>query len=194
MLALLAATSLVAGFFAYIYTIKRQTYLLVWTFGWALYALQFLAPALSRWVPEGPLEVAVSRWIYVLASICFFLGAQLYAQHKPWYTAAVVTAAVLGLWSAGNAVHLISIPVVIPSAALFLAIAVIFWRESRRQETLADHLLALSFAAWAVLRISLFLFFQQANTGPRKSWWNGVRLGQQRKEFFRGAIKFRGRF
>ena len=47
-LALLAATTLVAGFFAYIYSIKRQNYLLVWTFGWALYSLHFLGSALSR--------------------------------------------------------------------------------------------------------------------------------------------------
>ena len=32
-LALLAATSLVAGFFAYIYSLKRQMYLLLWTGG-----------------------------------------------------------------------------------------------------------------------------------------------------------------
>src|ERR1700710_2715239 len=55
MVALLAATALVAGFFAYIYTIKRQTYLLVWTFGWLFYSLHFLAPALWLWIPEGPL-------------------------------------------------------------------------------------------------------------------------------------------
>jgi hypothetical protein len=70
MFALLAATSLVAVFFAYIYTIKRQTYLLCWTFGWALYSLHFLAPAVSKWIPEGPLELAVSRWLYAAASIC----------------------------------------------------------------------------------------------------------------------------
>ena len=38
-LALLATTSLVAGFFAYIYSLKRQVYLLLWTAGWSLFAL-----------------------------------------------------------------------------------------------------------------------------------------------------------
>ena len=61
MLALLAATALVAGFFAYIYTIKRQSYLLVWTIGWAFYSLHFLAPVLSRWIPEGPVEISLTR-------------------------------------------------------------------------------------------------------------------------------------
>jgi diguanylate cyclase (GGDEF)-like protein/putative nucleotidyltransferase with HDIG domain len=162
MLALLSATALVAVFFAYIYTIKRQTYLLYWTFGWALYALHFLGPAISRWVPEFPLEMHLNRWLYAVASILFFLGAQLYSQHKPWIVPAIVTAGVLGLWTIGNAVHLISISMAIPSAVLFVAIAIIFLQESRRQETLADRLLAISFASWAILRISLFLYLQNS--------------------------------
>ncbi len=161
-LALLAATSLVAIFFAYIYSIKRQTYLLIWTFGWAFYALHYVGPALWRWIPDGPVETAVSRWIYAVASLCFFLGAQLYSQRKPWFTAAIITAAVLGMWAAANAFNLISVPVVIPSAALFIAVAIIFWQESLRQETLADRLLAISFVSWAVLRLSLFLLFPRA--------------------------------
>jgi hypothetical protein len=32
--ALLIATTLVAGFFGYVYNLKRQTYLLLWTAGW----------------------------------------------------------------------------------------------------------------------------------------------------------------
>jgi len=161
-LALLAATALVAGFFAYIYTIKRQSYLLIWTIGWACYSLHYLAPFLSRWIPEGPLETSLTRWIYALVSIWFFLGAQLYAQRKPWILAASICAAVLGLWTVGNALHFFSISVVIPSACLFLAVAFIFWQETRRHETLADHLLAISFVCWAVLRLSLFLFFSHA--------------------------------
>jgi hypothetical protein len=40
-LALLVATSLVAGFFAYVYNLKRQAYLLQWTAGWSLLALHY---------------------------------------------------------------------------------------------------------------------------------------------------------
>src|ERR1700722_1232579 len=125
-LALLAATALVAGFFAYIYGIKRQSYLLVWTIGWALYSLHFLGPGLSHWIPEGPIEIALGRWIYALASISFFAGAQLYAQQKPWIVPACIAAGALGLWAIGNSLHLVSVSVVIPSACLFLGVAVIF--------------------------------------------------------------------
>src|ERR1700719_2422935 len=161
-LALFAAAALVAGFFAYIYTIKRQTYLLIWTIGWALYSLHFLGPAIWRWVPEGPAEVSISRWLYALVPILFFIGAQLYAHRTPWIMPACITAGVLALWTIGNSLHFVPISVVVPSACLFLAVAIIFWQETRRQETLADHLLAISFVCWAILKLSLFLFFSSA--------------------------------
>lgn len=157
-LALLAASSLVAAFFAYIYSIKRQTYLLVWTAGWGLFALQCLSPALSPWIPVGPWENSLNAWLFALAGICFFLGTQLYAQQKVWIMPAAIAAAVLALWAAANAAdQLTSIPVIVPSALIFFAVAAIFWLESRRQETLADRLLAMSFAVWAILSIAFFV-------------------------------------
>ena len=38
-LGLVAAATLTAAFFAYVYTLKRQLYLLLWTAGWSLLAL-----------------------------------------------------------------------------------------------------------------------------------------------------------
>jgi diguanylate cyclase (GGDEF)-like protein/putative nucleotidyltransferase with HDIG domain len=158
-IALLATTSLVAGFFAYIFKLKRQIYLLLWTAGWSLFALHYLGPALSQWMPDGPPQSALDQWLYALAGLLFLLGTQLYAQRKPSFVPSAITAGVLGLWAAANAVHLLSgVPVAIPSALIFLAVAVVFWQESRRQETLADGLLALSFAAWTLVRLALFFF------------------------------------
>jgi diguanylate cyclase (GGDEF)-like protein/putative nucleotidyltransferase with HDIG domain len=161
-LALFAATTLVAGFFAYIYTLKRQQYLLLWTAAWSLFALHYLSPEVSSWFPAGLYELALSHWLYALAAICFFLGAQLYAQRRPWWVSAGVTAAVLAGWALANAAGWMRfVPVGIPSALLFLVVAAIFWMESRRQETLADRLLAFSFVAWAALRILLFAVMPQ---------------------------------
>ena len=108
-LALLAATSLVAGFFAYIYSLKRQVYLLLWTAGWSLFALHYLGSALAQWVPDTPLQTALDRWLYAVAALFFFLGAQLYAQRKPWklvarsectqvVTSEIVTCVLLPFW------------------------------------------------------------------------------------------------
>ena len=49
-LGLLLGTLLVGVFFAYIFSLKRQNYLLFWTAAWALYALHYLCPALSPWI------------------------------------------------------------------------------------------------------------------------------------------------
>lgn len=161
-LALLAATSLVAGFFAYIYSLKRQLYLLLWTGGWTLFALHYLGPALAQWIPATPLQNALDRWLYAGTAIFFFLGAQLYSQRKPWKLFAVLTALVTGAWAVANALHLFNISVVLPGSLLFTATAVAFWQESRRQETLADRLLGLSFFSWTILQLAVMFFFRGA--------------------------------
>jgi len=57
-LALLIATTLVAGFFAYIHSIKRQTYLLLWTAGWAVFALHYVGPTLAPSAAGSQLQSA----------------------------------------------------------------------------------------------------------------------------------------
>jgi len=165
-LALLAAACLVACFFAYIYSLKRQPYLLLWTAGWSLFALHHLGPALSESMPSGPLQDALDRWLYSLAGLAFFLGAQLYAQRKPWVIPAAVTAGFLVLLGLANSAHVLDVvPLSIPSALIFAAVAIVFWQESRRQETLADWLLALAFLAWAALNLLVYFLLRDAATG-----------------------------
>ena len=57
------------------------------------------------------------------------------------------------------------VPVVVPSICLYLAVGTIFWIESRRQETLADRMLAISFFAWAGLRLTIFLVLNGGTAG-----------------------------
>jgi diguanylate cyclase (GGDEF)-like protein/putative nucleotidyltransferase with HDIG domain len=161
-LALLIATTLVAGFFAYIYSIKRQTYLLLWTAGWTVFGLHYLGQALAQEAPSSAFENAMDHWLYTLSGLLFFLGAQIYSQRKPWKIPALIAAVFLGLWAAANAVRMFRISEVIPASLLYVAVAVVFWQESRRQETLADRLLGVSFASWGVLWLSLHFL----NTAP----------------------------
>ena len=154
-LAMLIATLLVAGFFAYIYSLKRQTYLLIWTAGWTVLGLQYMGAAFSHGAAPTSLENALNHWLHALSGVLFFLGAQLYAQRETWKVPAAVVTAALGVWAAGNASGSIPVSVVFPAALLYIGAAVIFWQESKRQETLADRLLALSFGSWGVLWASL---------------------------------------
>ena len=155
-MALLLATALVAGFFAYIYSLKRQVYLLVWTAGWCILALHYLGSALSGWPTGISFQALLDHWLFGAAGILFFLGAQLYCGRKPWLMTAAGTGVGLAVWAAANAFGM-PVSAVIPASLVYLGTAALFWTESRRQETLADELLAFNFGMWAVLGL-LFHF------------------------------------
>ena len=154
-LALLIATLLVAGFFAYIYTLKRQSYLLLWTTAWFVFGLHYLLPAATQAFVTNSLESALTHWLFAVSAVLFFLGAQIYSQRKPWKFQALLVVVLIAIWAAANATNRFSLSAVVPASLLYIAVAVIFWQESRRQETLADRLLGLSFACWGVLWLSL---------------------------------------
>ena len=43
----LTASGLMAGFFAYMHSLRRQTYVMLWSAAWCLVALHYLSPALE---------------------------------------------------------------------------------------------------------------------------------------------------
>ena len=49
---LLATSALTSGFFAYMHSLRRQAYLMLWSAGWCLLALHYLSPALEPWIPS----------------------------------------------------------------------------------------------------------------------------------------------
>jgi diguanylate cyclase (GGDEF)-like protein/putative nucleotidyltransferase with HDIG domain len=160
-LGLLLGTLLVGVFFAYIYSLKRQNYLLYWTVGWALYALHYLCPALSPWIGTNIVLSSLNHALFGFAAICFFLGAQLYTHHTLWLKPAAAAAAVLALWSTANAFQIFSVSSFIPAAFIYVAVGYLFWKESRHHETLADRLLGLAFSFWGVVFL-LFFFLPSA--------------------------------
>ena len=168
--ALLIATFLVAGFFTYIYSIKRQNYLLLWTAAWFVFGLHYVSPVLTPAPVSSSLESALTHWLFGLAALLFFLGAQIYAQRKPWKIPTLLAAILLGIWAGANAVYGFPVSAVIPASLLYVGVAAIFWQESRRQETLADRLLGLSFASWGILWLALhFLNATPELQGPSMS-------------------------
>ncbi|HYU21643.1 MAG TPA: hypothetical protein VEM60_00755, partial [Candidatus Dormibacteraeota bacterium] len=62
-MSLLIATALVAGFFSYIHSIKRQTYLLLWTAAWAAFGLHYVWLTLAPWAAASPLQSALNHWL-----------------------------------------------------------------------------------------------------------------------------------
>src|SRR5260370_21480489 len=85
------------------------------------------------------------------------MWAHSYIQQKAWKIAGVIVAGLFGFWAAANSANAVSVSVLVPASLVYLAVAVVFWQESRRQETLADRLLGVSFASCGVLSIALHI-------------------------------------
>jgi diguanylate cyclase (GGDEF)-like protein/putative nucleotidyltransferase with HDIG domain len=162
-LALLVATALVAGYFAYIFDLKRQSYLIYWTAGWSFLALHYLGAGLSSGVGTLSVQAAFGQGLFAGAGIFFFLGARQYT-HRPLRIGVTIgVAAFVLMWTIANAIGILPVPVLLASTVIYGAVGVEFWVESRVQETLADWLLAIVFFGWGALGL-IFYFFQRSLT------------------------------
>jgi diguanylate cyclase (GGDEF)-like protein/putative nucleotidyltransferase with HDIG domain len=162
---LLAASALTSGFFAYMHSLRRQAYLMLWSAGWCLLALHYLSPALDPWTSVAPWQAAVNEWLLAAASLLFFSTAQVYTNAKPWVRPPIAAGGVFAVWSAAYYLHAIPIPPQVGVAAVLAVIAWMFYQESQRHETFADLLLAGSFLSWsAILAGELLLNSHIANS------------------------------
>jgi diguanylate cyclase (GGDEF)-like protein/putative nucleotidyltransferase with HDIG domain len=152
--AMFVAAALVAAFFAYVQSTKRQQYLLLWTAAWGFVALHSLSSALSVWVAVAPWQGALNEWLMATAVLLFLCSAQVYSQKQPWTRLLIGASATFGVWA--TAYHLKSINIS-PSYGVALLLCGVGWvysRESRRQEALGDLLMALAFVTWAAVKVA----------------------------------------
>jgi len=158
-LGLLIGTLLIGVFFTYVYSLKRQTYLLCWTAGWGLYAVHFLCFGLSTSLGANVALKLLDPVFFGFAGIAFFLGAQLYTQQNLWVKPAIGAAVFLALWSVAILFRVIPFSAFIPAALIYVAVGYIFWNESRHHETLADRLLGAAFSSWGGIFLLYFLVY-----------------------------------
>jgi diguanylate cyclase (GGDEF)-like protein len=144
----LTATLLVGVFFGYLYTLKRQVYVLYWALAWLLYALHLLPVAIEPWLGSNPLLDAFNQALFGLAGIAFLLGTQSYTHKRLQLWPGIGLGVLFVAWSAANAFHVIPIQEVAPASLIYLAVAYLFWQASHNNETLGDRLLALAFVVW----------------------------------------------
>ncbi len=165
-LGFLLATLLVAVFLAYIYSLKRQAYLLWWIAGWILFGLHYLCPGISPWVGSSSYLEAFNHLCFALAGVCFFLGTQLYTNQRLWTVPAAATAVGFVAWAFADVLHVLPVTLIVPGALVYVAVGILFWRESRHIETLADRLLGVAFAIWGTFILAMhFLNFTPEAVG-----------------------------
>jgi diguanylate cyclase (GGDEF)-like protein/putative nucleotidyltransferase with HDIG domain len=158
--AMFVAAALLAVFFAHIQSAKRQPYLMLWTAAWGFVALHSLSSALSAWVTVAPWQGAINDWLMAAAALLFFCSAQLYSQKLPWIRVLIGAGAAFAVWV--TAYHLKTINIS-PSYGIALVLCGVGWaysQESRRQETLADLLIAFAFVTWAAVKVAVLLTAQ----------------------------------
>ncbi len=156
-IALLAASALTSGFFAYMHSLRRQAYLMLWSAGWCLLALHYLSPALEPWVAVAPWQGAVNEWLLAAAALLFFSTAQVYTNAEPWVRPQIAAGGVFAVWSAAYYLNAIKISPQLGVAAVLAVIAWVFYEESQRHETFADLLLAASFLSWSAILVGELL-------------------------------------
>jgi diguanylate cyclase (GGDEF)-like protein/putative nucleotidyltransferase with HDIG domain len=156
-IALLAASALTSGFFAYMHSLRRQAYLMLWSAGWCLLALHYLSPALEPWTSIAPWQASVNEWLLAAAALLFFSTAQVYTNTEPWVRPQIAAGGVFALWSAAYYLHAVGISPQLGVAVVLTVIAWMFYQESQRHETFADLLLAASFLSWSAILIGELL-------------------------------------
>jgi diguanylate cyclase (GGDEF)-like protein/putative nucleotidyltransferase with HDIG domain len=165
-LGFLVATLLVSVFFAYIYSLKRQQYILFWVAAWGLYGLHYLCPGLSPWIGNSLVLASLNHLFYAFAGIAFYLGTQLYTRLKISFAPAMGVSLLFVIWAVANSALNFSFSLIVPASLVYIIVGYLFWRESQRFETLADRLLGVAFALWGITFLVLhFLKFTPESLG-----------------------------
>ena len=151
----LASAFLLAVFFFYVYLQKRQAYLLVWATGWLLISAHFVTMLLSPHFVLPQWSDTFNEWLLAVAALAFYSSARMYGRLSVHFRGVLAAAAGLAVYAL--AYYRQWIPPVglgLWVALLFLLVARTFWEEGRKQESRADYLLAITFVAWSVLRVT----------------------------------------
>jgi diguanylate cyclase (GGDEF)-like protein/putative nucleotidyltransferase with HDIG domain len=181
---LLATSALTSGLFAYMHSLRRQAYLMLWSAGWCLLALHYLSPALEPWVSVAPWQSSVNEWLLAAAALLFFSTAQVYSNTEPWVRPQIAAGGVFALWSVAYYLHAVKISPQLGVAVVLAVIAWVFYQESQRHETFADLLLAASFLSWSAILIGELLL------SPRIA--NSLRALELLPQLFAAALMVMG--
>ena len=146
-----AAAALLGAFFAYMYGLKRQQYLLAWSGAWVLVALQSLGRGFDPSQNLTSWQEPINEWIMSAAALVFLCSVQLYSRRPAWIRSAAIAAVGAGLWAEVYHRGYITIPLRAGVAIVLFLVASLFWREGKKQDSRADLFLGVAFLGWGLL-------------------------------------------
>jgi diguanylate cyclase (GGDEF)-like protein/putative nucleotidyltransferase with HDIG domain len=161
-----ASTLLLGAFFLFVYRQKRQEYLALWAGGWFILSLRSICAALLHPTAPSRWAVGLNHWLYMCAALAFYSAARRYINRDGAVRSAAIGAVAAALWAAAYSGGYFAAPLLLAVGLAFFVVAHTFWQESRRHESRADLLMALTFIVWGILCVfDVFL--------PRIHWLAG---------------------
>ena len=176
----LTASGLMAGFFAYMHSLRRQTYVMLWSAAWCLVALHYLSPALEFHAAVASWQSAVNQWLLAGAALLFFSAARVYTEANLWVRIQIAAGGVFAVWAVAFYLGDFSVSPQLGTGIVLFGVAWVFYQESRRQETFADLLLAVAFVTWSAFLVVELL------VRPAVAGW--FRIVEILPELFSGAL------
>ena len=143
--------ALLGAFFAYMYGLKRQQYLLAWSGAWVLAALQSLGRGFDLSQNLTSWQEPINDWLMAAAALVFLYSVQLYARRPAWVRGAVIAAVAAAVWAWAFHLQYLAVPLRAGVAVILCGVASLFWREGRKQDSRADLLLGVAFFGWGIL-------------------------------------------
>jgi diguanylate cyclase (GGDEF)-like protein/putative nucleotidyltransferase with HDIG domain len=178
-----AGAALLGAFFAYMYGLKRQQYLLAWSGAWVLVALQSLGRGIDASQNFTSWQEPINEWLMAAAALVFLCSVQLYSRKPAWIRSATLAALAAAIWAEAYYRGYIAIPLRVGIAMVLLVVAGLFWREGKKQDSRADLFLGVAFLGWSLLLLG-------TTYQNRLAWLNrtDLRLPMLLPQLFAGVL------
>jgi len=145
-----AGAGLLGAFFAYMYGLKRQPYLLAWSGAWVLVALQSVGRGFDASQNLTPWQEPINEWLMAAAALVFLCSVQLYSRRPAWVRSAIIAAIAAAVWAEASYLGHFPVPLRAGTAVVLLGIGGLFWHEGKKQDSRADLFLGIAFFGWSV--------------------------------------------
>jgi diguanylate cyclase (GGDEF)-like protein/putative nucleotidyltransferase with HDIG domain len=149
-----ASTLLLGAFFLFVYRQKRQGYLAFWSAAWFILSLRSVTAAFLHQIGPSRWDAGLKDWLYMCAALAFYSAASRYVGRGGIVRNAAMGAGAAALWAAAYSENYFAVPLLLAVGLTFFVVAHAFWQESRKHESRADLLIALTFLFWGLLCIA----------------------------------------